>query len=104
MFVSPARAWWARILDFFKRPRRPAHVSRREGPRSDARYAKGERGTRAWREVRAFVVKRDGACLACGSKEGLTVDHVRPLSEGGSNAPANLRTLCKACHRERHGG
>ena len=96
-------AWMRRILSAFQRPRRPGRVARREGPRSDARYPKGERGTRAWRDVRKFVVARDKACLVCGSTANLTVDHVRPLSEGGSDAPANLRTLCRACHRTRHG-
>lgn len=27
------------------------------------------------------------------------VDHIRPLVEGGSNHPDNLRTLCVPCHR-----
>lgn len=96
-------AWMRRIVATFQGPRRPATASRRTAPPPDARYGKGERGTRAWRDVRAFVVARDKACLACGSTERLTVDHIRPLSEGGSDAPANLRTLCRACHRKRHG-
>src|SRR3989442_12439712 len=32
----------------------------------------------------------------------LHVDHIRPLSQGGSNSPWNLRTLCEDCHLSRH--
>ncbi len=42
---------------------------------------------------------RDGAaCVMCGSRERLAVDHVVPRSLGGSNARGNLRTLCASCH------
>ncbi|MBE7519570.1 MAG: HNH endonuclease [Thermoflexaceae bacterium] len=30
--------------------------------------------------------------------------HIVPLAGGGSNEPANLRTLCVTCHRKRRGG
>ena len=33
---------------------------------------------------------------------GLEVHHILPVSEGGSDDPANLITLCKECHRKRH--
>ena len=32
------------------------------------------------------------------------VHHEIPLSQGGSNLPENLTTLCEKCHSERHGG
>lgn len=77
---------------------------RRPGPTRtpDARFPPGERGSSAWREVRRFVLARDKACLLCGATQRLTVDHVRPLSMGGSDAPRNLRTLCRSCHETRH--
>lgn len=30
---------------------------------------------------------------------GYEVDHIVPLSEGGSNEPSNLQALCLMCHR-----
>jgi 5-methylcytosine-specific restriction endonuclease McrA len=37
-------------------------------------------------------------CLRCGSTEPLTVDHVIPLSLGGSNAIDNIQPLCEGCN------
>lgn len=50
-------------------------------------------------EKRARVMARDGhACVWCGSVERLCIDHVVPLSRGGSNATENLRVLCWDCN------
>lgn len=48
---------------------------------------------------RAAVYTRDGhACLRCGSHRNLTIDHVVPLSRGGTNQIDNLQTLCGGCN------
>lgn len=56
--------------------------------------------------VRAYVLWRDHhQCRACHGKSGdpiLTVHHIRPRSDGGSDRPANLITLCKTCHHRHH--
>lgn len=47
--------------------------------------------------VRRLVYRRDGgACVICGSRHRVEVDHITPLFAGGSNDPSNLRLLCKA--------
>lgn len=58
----------------------------------------------AWSALRAAVRARDGGCVRCGARHGLEVHHVVPLAEGGANEPANLVTLCRACHLGQHGG
>jgi 5-methylcytosine-specific restriction endonuclease McrA len=56
-----------------------------------------------WRALKMKVIQRDDhACVLCGSKTNLTVDHIKELSLGGTNAMINLRTLCKDCHEQRH--
>jgi len=40
----------------------------------------------------------DGRCPACGEHRKLTMDHIVPLSLGGSNAPDNLQPLCNRCN------
>lgn len=45
------------------------------------------------------VFDRDGyVCKACGTSQGLTVDHIFPVSKGGSNDLDNLQTLCGSCN------
>ncbi|HAK97252.1 MAG TPA: HNH endonuclease [Planctomycetes bacterium] len=63
---------------------------------------------------RARILARDGyTCQVCGAGAGepdpsdtrrrvrLRVDHVVPVSEGGSNEDDNLRALCEACNAGR---
>jgi hypothetical protein len=57
--------------------------------------------------VRRAVLARDRhRCQSpgCGRTRFLEVHHVRPRTRGGSNAQANLVTLCSACHRLAHRG
>lgn len=52
--------------------------------------------------ARARVFNRDGnKCLKCGSTKRLTIDHILPLSLGGSNKQFNLQTLCRSCNQEK---
>lgn len=48
------------------------------------------------------LIKRFGCrCLRCGLRftfQELTVDHVKPLSKGGTNALENLQPLCFDCN------
>jgi 5-methylcytosine-specific restriction endonuclease McrA len=37
-------------------------------------------------------------CGKCGTCEDLTVDHVLPLSKGGSHTTDNLQILCRSCN------
>lgn len=59
-----------------------------------------------WREIRQFVYERDGGkCLYCTTPVRLDechIHHVFELSQGGTNHPSNLKTLCKDCHEKRH--
>ncbi len=44
--------------------------------------------------------KKDGLsmCLKCGSGQQLEIDHIVPLSWGGSNEVENLQVLCRGCN------
>jgi 5-methylcytosine-specific restriction endonuclease McrA len=33
---------------------------------------------------------------------GLSVHHIIPVSRGGTDEPANLKTVCERCHKEEH--
>jgi 5-methylcytosine-specific restriction endonuclease McrA len=63
--------------------------------------------TRAWREVAAFVLARDGfvcriALAGCGGRAD-SVDHVIELVDGGAAFdPGNLQAACAACNSSKH--
>ena len=60
-----------------------------------------------WRR-REAIIRDDYACQECGAFGGpegdaeLHVHHETPVAEGGSDDLANLTTLCKPCHMDRH--
>lgn len=49
--------------------------------------------------VRDSVFARDGwACVYCGSDQNLTIDHIIPVTDRGSDSPKNLATACQSCN------
>lgn len=54
------------------------------------------------RAKRAAILARDGQrCLQCGCRTGLTIDHIRAKSDGGTDQMENLQTLCEDCNLEK---
>jgi 5-methylcytosine-specific restriction endonuclease McrA len=43
-------------------------------------------------------VVEGSACVYCGTRDDLTIDHIVPLSRGGLNVRANLQSACKPCN------
>jgi len=41
-------------------------------------------------------------CAACGSLEDLTIDHIIPISRGGSHGIGNLQSLCRSCNASKN--
>ncbi|MBP8124951.1 MAG: HNH endonuclease [Caldilineaceae bacterium] len=62
-----------------------------------------------WRVLRTAVLERDSyRCRECGAKANyggmwLECHHQRRVADGGSYRPWNLVSLCRDCHRARHG-
>ena len=55
-----------------------------------------------WQRLSARILRRDRyVCVFCGGI-AVTVDHIRPKFARGSDDPANLRSLCRRCHLDRH--
>jgi hypothetical protein len=49
--------------------------------------------------LRWRVWRRDGLrCVVCGAESRLTIDHIYPVSLGGTNDESNLQTLCRSCN------
>ena len=72
-------------------------------------FAKAFYESPAWRNTRAYIIKRGaGLCVRCGAL-GAIVHHKRPLTPSNIDDPLvslnenNLETLCRACHAIAHG-
>jgi len=65
-------------------------------------------------QLRNEILERNGfTCQLCGAGAGdpdpfnpgrkvrLHIDHIKPLSQGGTNDKTNLRVLCSACNQGR---
>ena len=49
--------------------------------------------------VRDWVFTTYGkACISCGSKEDIEIDHIVSIARGGKNVLSNLQPLCKSCN------
>jgi 5-methylcytosine-specific restriction protein A len=80
-----------------------ARIYERERRRRMQAYNYG----RAWRRLRLAVLSEQPIC-PCGAKAS-EVDHVVPLSAGGTHDRSNLMARCKPCHsrktlKENRGG
>ena len=53
--------------------------------------------------IKEIIFKRDGyKCLCCRATDNLTIDHIIPVSLGGTTEIDNLQTLCMRCNRRKH--
>jgi 5-methylcytosine-specific restriction endonuclease McrA len=59
----------------------------------------------SWSKVNyAAAYERDGnRCRYCGSIERLSIDHVRPRVQGGSDDLENLAVACRPCNSRKNG-
>jgi 5-methylcytosine-specific restriction endonuclease McrA len=55
----------------------------------------GKVSKQEWDEIKA---KYQFKCLRCGKKKKLTMDHIIPISSGGSHTVGNIQPLCGPCN------
>lgn len=59
---------------------------------------------KAWAELRAVVLYRDGyRCQICRDAEATEADHIWPRVAGGPDALGNLQAACKPCNQSKGG-
>ena len=79
------------------------HVSLARTPRGLSRHTRRLLHQQHKRQVKRETFRDCGRrCVYCGAGLGLdnaTLDHVIPLSRGGSHQPGNLVSACHACNQ-----
>lgn len=65
---------------------------------------KGAEGHHTAEDEQAQYAAQNGKCWYCGEKLNgkYEIDHINPLSRGGSNWPDNLVATCAFCNRSKH--
>jgi 5-methylcytosine-specific restriction endonuclease McrA len=61
----------------------------------------GASGYHTENDLQYIYEQQKGKCISCGNKfsyNKMTVDHIKPLSKGGSDLPYNIKLLCKSCN------
>lgn len=76
-----------------KNPERIAHLKARRYARE--KNAVGSHTLEEWQELKVSFSQK---CAKCGETKPLTKDHIKPLSEGGSDYITNIQPLCRSCN------
>jgi 5-methylcytosine-specific restriction protein A len=91
-------------------PHKPPIAGYKSAPRQVWQHARTSRHARgygtAWDRVRKEIMARDkGLCQPCLKANRVTagnaVDHITPKAKGGTDDPANLQVICRACHLDK---
>lgn len=56
-----------------------------------------------WFVWNPVFVRQNYTCVKCGGKRRLHLDHIIPLSRGGTNHSSNLQVLCWLCNTRKGG-
>ncbi|MEN9791425.1 MAG: hypothetical protein RLZZ63_1083 [Gemmatimonadota bacterium] len=79
------------------------HVTLARSPRGLSRHARRVEHQQLKRQVKRATFRDCGRrCVYCGTGLGLehaTLDHVIPLSRGGTHHPGNLVAACQPCNQ-----
>jgi 5-methylcytosine-specific restriction endonuclease McrA len=59
----------------------------------------GKIDLKEWKEK---LQKLNGICQMCKTDKNITIDHIKPLSKGGTNCIDNLQPLCKSCNSRKN--
>ena len=61
--------------------------------------------SKRWKSLRSYKIKNNPTCEQCERENKLSsaqcVDHIKPLSLGGTNDLSNLQSLCNSCHAKK---
>lgn len=62
-------------------------------------HGAGKIDTKAWLKK---LKRLGGKCQHCGTTDNITLDHILPISKGGTNDIRNLQPLCQSCNSRKN--
>lgn len=74
------------------------YIAIKQRRRSLQRNAEGHFTAQQWKELKEMHKQ---LCAGCNLPKKLTVDHIIPLSKGGSNHIENIQPLCVNCNSQK---
>lgn len=99
-----SREWYAANREFCRereRERRkanPEHIKFLENKRRARERDAGSFGKEDLERIWSGQKGKCAECECCLTKNGHHLDHIYPLSRGGTNYPSNLQFLCPSCN------
>lgn len=89
---------------FCAMPYKPAPKIKNKPFANKPKYSEGPYNTRAWRKLRAEIIKQYPVCVDCQRLPSTVCDHIKPIRLGGSFWDSdNLQALCASCHNKKSG-
>ena len=91
-----AEDWIAKHPDRHQASREARNTRRRTRKKANGGHCTAD-------DMIALRARHKGRCAGCGKKSrSLEIDHIQPISRGGTSDPANLQLLCSHCNRTKH--
>ena len=56
---------------------------------------------RKWMRLRHVVLVEEPLCMICRRAASVEVDHIIPITKGGTDERDNLQGVCAECHEEK---
>lgn len=77
--------------------------SKRSSVRNRRARIQGIGGVHGKKDIDLLFKNQNGFCVTCrvDLSLGFHVDHIHPVSRGGSNGPENLQLLCSSCNQSK---
>lgn len=95
-YASNTRRALARVKAYAKTPLGKASLARQRAKRLFAlKKSVCTLTAEEWLAIRRIQKHR---CLHCLKRKKLTMDHIHPLSKGGSHTKENIQGLCRSCN------
>lgn len=79
-------------------PRCPNLTSKGSHCAAHTTHRPGRPSSHAWTLLRARLLADKPVCSICHQRPATTIDHITPVSRGGTDDPSNLQPACRACN------